>query len=238
MTTTACTLTHCLSCSRSSTGPGTRNFDYRDRGRLRKLLLRNEWKLKTMLSAWVKGWAAEGVTDVVLEDLSISKDATFLRHELHNVKYSRLNRLLRLSSLKPWLASMCEKQHIRVHTTHAAYSSQECPGCHTIDRDNRKTQEEFECVGCGLTANADTNAAINLNARLTDDVLREELHIVDVHGRLSPKPMQYKAVKQALLERWRDATGGLTESLTPVAEFYTAPLKMALQGEAPAFRPG
>ncbi|WP_281291313.1 hypothetical protein [Paraburkholderia panacisoli] len=41
------------------------------------------------------------MTDIVLEDLSISKDATFLRHELHNVKYSRLLRLLRLSSLKP-----------------------------------------------------------------------------------------------------------------------------------------
>ncbi|MGF6759146.1 hypothetical protein P3T16_006574 [Paraburkholderia sp. GAS42] len=39
-----------------------------------------------MLSKWVKGWATEGVTEIVLEDLSISKDATFLRHELHNVK--------------------------------------------------------------------------------------------------------------------------------------------------------
>jgi putative transposase len=154
---------------------GTVNLDYRDRGRLRKLFLRNEWKLKTMLSAWIKGWAAEGVTDIVLEDLSISKDATFVRHDLHDVKYSRLLRLLRHSSLRTWLASMSEKQRIRVHTTHAAYTSQECPACHTIDRDNRKTQEEFECIGCGLKANADTNSAINLNARLTDDVLREDL---------------------------------------------------------------
>ena len=29
-----------------------------------------------MLSEWVKGWAAEGVTDIVLEDLPMSKDAT------------------------------------------------------------------------------------------------------------------------------------------------------------------
>lgn len=86
------------------------NLDYRERRRLRKLLLRNEWKLKTMLSKWMKGWAAEGVTDIVLEALSISKDAAFLRHDVHDVKYSWLLRLLRLSSLKTWLASVCEKQ--------------------------------------------------------------------------------------------------------------------------------
>lgn len=216
---------------------GNQNLDYRDRGRLRKLFRRNEWKLKLMLSEWVKGWAAEGVTDIVLEDLSLSKDATFLRHDLHNVKYSRLLRLLRSASLKTWLASMCEKQRIRVHTTHAAYSSQECPKCHTVDRDNRKTQEQFECIGCGRRANADTNSAINLNARLTDDVLREDLHIVDAYGRLSPKPMRYAAVKEALLKRWRPATGGLNEPFTPAAGNDKAPLQNGASREAPAFRP-
>lgn len=49
------------------------------------------------------------------------------------------------------------------------------PECHTVDRDNRKTQEQFECIDCGLKANADTNSAISLNLRLTDDVLREVL---------------------------------------------------------------
>ena len=213
---------------------GPRNLGYRDRGRLRKLVLRNEWKLKTMLSRWVDGWAEEGITDIVLEDLSMSKDATFIRHDLHDVKYSRLLRLLRLSSLKTWLASMCEKRHIRVHTTHAAYSSQECPECHTIDRDNRKTQEEFECVCCGREANADTNSALNLDRRLTDDVLREVLHSVDAHGRLSPKPMRYKAVKAVLLERWRPATDGLTEPLTSVTGGSTAPSKDGASREASA----
>ncbi|MGF6759147.1 transposase [Paraburkholderia sp. GAS42] len=132
---------------------------------------------------------------------------------------------------------MCEKQHIRVHTTHAAYSRQECPECHTVARDNRKTQKQFECIGCGLKANADTNSAINLNRRLTDDVLREALHTVDAHGRLSPKPMRYKAVKQALLERWQPATGGLTEPLTSIVGSKPAPLNKGASREASAFRP-
>ena len=50
----------------------SQNVDYRERGLLRKLLRRNEWKLKSMLSTWADGWAVEGVTDIVLEDLSIS----------------------------------------------------------------------------------------------------------------------------------------------------------------------
>jgi len=61
----------------------------------------------------------------------------FYGHELHKLKYSRLLRLLRLFLPRTWLESLCEKQRIRVHTTHPAYSSQECPEGHTIETDNR-----------------------------------------------------------------------------------------------------
>jgi hypothetical protein len=131
---------------------GYRNLNYRQKAQFSKLIRQNEWKLKTLLSGWVREWVADGVTDVVLEDLALARDATFLQHEFQEVKYSRLSRLsrlLRLSALKDWLKSMCEKQGIRVHTAHAAYTSQECSKCHAIDSRNRTTQEKFKCVECG-----------------------------------------------------------------------------------------
>jgi putative transposase len=41
----------------------------------------------------------------------------------------------------------------------AAYSSQTCHGCGHVDRESRKAQAVFECVGCGLCEHADINAA-------------------------------------------------------------------------------
>ena len=45
------------------------------------------------------------------------------------------------------------------------YSSQTCSGCGHCERGNRKSQEWFECLCCGLKLNADLNAALNLKAR-------------------------------------------------------------------------
>jgi putative transposase len=190
---------------------GYHKLDYKQKAQFTKLIRRNEWKLKTLLSEWVKDWVEDGVTDIVLEDLALSKDATFLKDEFQEVKYSRLVRLLRLSALKDWLKSMCEKQGIRVHTTHAAYTSQECPKCHAIDRRNRVVQEKFKCVECGHEENADTNAAVNIRARVTDDVLKSLLHDTDEHGRLTPKPMRYREVKGVLTKRWKSETRSGTE---------------------------
>ena len=43
-----------------------------------------------------------------------------------------------------------------------AYTSQKCSRCYHTAKENRKTQEQFECTLCGFTANADHNAAINI----------------------------------------------------------------------------
>lgn len=46
----------------------------------------------------------------------------------------------------------------------AAYTSQTCDRCHTIDATSRPTQAVFRCTGCGHTAHADVNAAQNILA--------------------------------------------------------------------------
>lgn len=44
----------------------------------------------------------------------------------------------------------------------AAYTSQTCSACGSISKHHRKSQAVFQCSDCGHSANADTNAAINI----------------------------------------------------------------------------
>jgi len=45
------------------------------------------------------------------------------------------------------------------------HTSQTCPCCGHTDKENRPTQEKFECVECGYTENADVVGALNILAR-------------------------------------------------------------------------
>ena len=47
----------------------------------------------------------------------------------------------------------------------AQYTSQTCPCCRHVSRDNRKTQAHFECVECDYTNNADIVGALNILER-------------------------------------------------------------------------
>lgn len=47
----------------------------------------------------------------------------------------------------------------------AQYTSQTCPCCGHVSKDNRQTQAKFECVQCGFEGNADLVGAINILAR-------------------------------------------------------------------------
>ena len=45
------------------------------------------------------------------------------------------------------------------------YTSQTCPLCGFVFRENRKTQADFACISCGHMDNADHNGAVNIMAR-------------------------------------------------------------------------
>ena len=47
----------------------------------------------------------------------------------------------------------------------AHHTSQTCPECEHVSKDNRQTQSRLACVSCGHTAHADTVGAINILAR-------------------------------------------------------------------------
>ncbi|MCL5077562.1 MAG: transposase, partial [Actinobacteria bacterium] len=42
------------------------------------------------------------------------------------------------------------------------HTSQTCPQCEEVAKDNRKSQAVFSCIVCGHTANADINTAKNI----------------------------------------------------------------------------
>ena len=83
------------------------------------------------------------------------------------------------------------------------YTSQQCPICGCISRDNRPRQEDFKCVHCDHEDNADRNAAINIYLRYVLDVLRQNktLHKIDEHNRMQANNCYRKKLRvQEILE--------------------------------------
>ena len=199
---------------------GTPNMTFRERARWEKLCRVNEWRIKRLIHDMLDTLQAAGITDIMVEDLDMRGDATFLEHHALKIKYSRLLRLLRLSHLKDWIGSQAEKRGMRLHRTDPAYTSQECPECHFVDRGNRPAQETFECLSCGFTGPADTVAACNTQFRVLADVPRGKnalLHTFDVYGRAVPKPMPRLRIK-GIVERklyLPASPGHFTEPLGP-----------------------
>ena len=158
-----------------------------------KLTRQAEWYFRHKIFEFLNDCEKKGITDIVMEDLSLS-DKTFILNKEFNVKYSRLIRLLRLANLKNWFLQQAEKRGIRVHTTPAYYTSQQCNVCGCIDRENRQKQEEFSCIECGHADNADINAAKNILLRYSADVLRNNgsMHTFDAFGRMVAKEIRYR----------------------------------------------
>ena len=110
----------------------------------------------------------------VFEDLDNQFGSTFAKDE-NDLNYNRRLRLLHLGSLKNEFEHIARKYGIAVSLVQSFYTSQTCPKCGYIDKENRKDQEHFECVECGYKSNADLNASINIRNRVAEAVLRREL---------------------------------------------------------------
>lgn len=55
------------------------------------------------------------------------------------------------------------------------HTSQRCHHCGYISKDNRKTQEQFKCVNCGHTTNADLNASRNIAMKDIEKIIETQL---------------------------------------------------------------
>jgi transposase len=52
-------------------------------------------------------------------------------------------------------------------------TSRTCSECGHCKKDNRKSQAKFLCVSCGMSRNADQNAALNIRAQATRKMASE-----------------------------------------------------------------
>ena len=118
--------------------------------------------LKKKASEMIQTAIENGYNHIVLEDLSVFGKSYIRGENFHGFKYSRLTKLLNLSNLKNIVTSICEKKGVQLTLIHPHYTSKACSKCGHIDTENRKSQEQFKCVECGFTINADANSSINI----------------------------------------------------------------------------
>ena len=131
-------------------------------------------KIREEIASLCKRLKVHHYHHAVFEDLDNQFGSTFAKDE-NDLNYNRRLKLLHLGSLKDEFEHIARKYGIAVSLVQSFYTSQTCPHCGCIDKENRKDQEHFECIECGYKSNADLNASINIKQRVVSTVLRDEL---------------------------------------------------------------
>ncbi len=127
---------------------------------------------------------------IIYEELNVAS-MRFKARAMNNYLYAS-----NLGHIPEQIAWATARRGMAAHSVKAAYSSQECPRCHFVDRANRPNQQTFCCVVCGYKEQADRKAARTLADRWGD---RELAACRDK-----------KAVKALLLKRhenWKQKNG-------------------------------
>lgn len=143
-----------------------------------------------------------GKNHIVMENLDNGFGKSYVKDRNNNdINFNRIVKELNLSSLKDMIEHISRKYDIVVSTIHSSYTSKCCSKCGCIDDGNRLLQEEFKCVECGYENNADVNAAINIENRVSSTVLRSNLLKQRKlgNGSFEPKVLKREKVKEILL---------------------------------------
>ena len=123
-----------------------------------------------------KDWVEKTSTDITrrfdlirVEDLQVGNMTRSVKGTAgnpgRNVRAkSGLNREILRSGWGLLVRRLEDKAPGRVERIDPAYTSQTCSGCGHRDPESRESQSRFRCRACGLTINADVNAARNIAA--------------------------------------------------------------------------
>ena len=97
--------------------------------------------------------------------------------DLSGIKASRQNFLGNWTyyDLQQKITYKAEEKGIKVIKVDPRYTSQMCPVCGYINKRNRSTQADFECLECGHIANADYNAARNIATPDIANIIKNRL---------------------------------------------------------------
>lgn len=185
--------------NKKSNKPKVSKLSIKDKAKLTSFNRKITDMLKRKSSMLVKQTKMLGKNHLILEDLGVFGKSFAKSEEYEGFKYSRLVKLLNLSSIKNIVKSIGDKKNIQVTFIQPYYTSQTCECCGIITRENRKVQEEFECISCGHKSNADTHSASIIEDRLVIDVLRQSL-MTENNGLYNPKKLSKSKIKDILVE--------------------------------------
>jgi transposase len=147
----------------------------KDKARIEAITLKlNESNKRTIVSL-CKSFTAKDIKHIAMENLDGFKGSRLHATDKNGLNLGRLHLRTSLSSLKDEFIHIAPKYGLSVSLVQPEYTSKMCGHCGCIDDRNRQTQEEFCCVECGHTENADTHSAKNIKFRLTSTVLRGNL---------------------------------------------------------------
>ena len=147
-----------------------------------------------------------GKDHIVMEDLGAFSKSFSRSEEFDGFKYSRLVKLLNLADLKRIVKSIAQKKGLQVTFVQPHYTSQTCK-CGHISRENRKTQEVFECEECGSEMNADSHAASMIEDRMSEDVLRVKLLFFVPGEGFVPRKLGKEAIRGILYDCYSKNSG-------------------------------
>ena len=118
------------------------------------------------------------------------------------LNYNDLFSLLKIYSMKDTVIRMSGNYNVNVVLVNPDFTSQMCPKCGHISKNNRKSQETFCCEKCNHKNNADINAAKNIKGRFTNPKFKEELQkeVSDTQLISEPKILNRFKFKQKLFE--------------------------------------
>ena len=117
---------------------------------------RSRQELKNQINYSIKNnipW--NQLSHLVIEDLSEIKQGN---------RWGRKNQFWRVGYAQQKIEHVCEENGVRLTRVNAAYTSQMCSNCGIRHKNNRHG-EQFLCLSCGHTMDADVNAAINIRNR-------------------------------------------------------------------------
>lgn len=97
---------------------------------------------------------------VVLEDLKGIRERVRVKKNRRHLHHS-----WPFDELKRFIIYKAKRSGVPLIIVDPRNSSRECSVCHCIAKRNRKSQSVFSCISCGFSANADSNASLNLSYR-------------------------------------------------------------------------
>ena len=126
---------------------------------------RSKWYLEQLVNELLDYCEEKGYNHIVMENLNLKETKSEAKNK-DGINYNRLASLLHLNDIKHVIKRLANKRDIAVSWINPKYTSQQCPICGHINKNNRITQEIFCCEKCFHNNNADINAAINIKNRV------------------------------------------------------------------------